>query len=303
MSRFNNSTYEALVTDTLNDTFYTDTSYRGKISAIRRYAEVIVRKLIDYDEGKQLTLGNHQVQNRIDSLNNSQVIKEAVRIINADGSNCTHSQYTDNVYKEDFELKVDKLFDLLSMFLINYFEKYKFGSRNEVLYSFSMLPPIIRYKVLIFLYEKDPTNISIIDKLVLAIMKAFDVDTASKWIEERKDNLVSMKTVSEKAFNDMKKSMGIEFALLMQSSSPANMYELCRDKICKVGDAIQSNGVMYSDFESALPIYRQNGILEGNEPEIIEFNDIMNFLYLGRQEAVKKISTDTAAYTVINFIS
>ena len=37
-------------------------------------------------------------------------------------------------------------------------------------------------------------------------------------------------------------------------------------------------------FESALPIYKENGVLEEDEPEIQEFNDIMEFLYLGRKE-------------------
>lgn len=57
---------------------------------------------------------------------------------------------------------------MLSYLLISYFKKYEFGSRNDVLYSFSMLPPIIWYKVLVFLYKKHPDNISVIDMLVLA---------------------------------------------------------------------------------------------------------------------------------------
>ena len=41
-------------------------------------------------------------------------------------------------------------------------------------------------------------------------------------------------------------------------------------------------------FESALTVYKENGVLEEDEPEIQEFNDIMEFLYLGRKEKVKK---------------
>ena len=32
--------------------------------------------------------------------------------------------------------------NMLSYLLISYFQKYEFGSRNDVLNSFSMLPPI-----------------------------------------------------------------------------------------------------------------------------------------------------------------
>ena len=40
---------------------------------------------------------------------------------------------------------------------------------------------------------------------------------------------------------------------------------------------------LYLDFESAFPYYEKNGILTGNDPETTEFNDIMNFLYMGRK--------------------
>ena len=55
-----------------------------------------------------------------------------------------------------------------------------------------MLPPIIRYKVLSFLYIKYPDNISVIDKLVLATMKALSVDEAKEWIEREKNILIKM---------------------------------------------------------------------------------------------------------------
>lgn len=102
---------------------------------------------------------------------------------------------------------VDGLFDMLAYLLINYFEKYEFGSRNDVLYSFSMLPPIIRYKVLSFLYKKYSDNISVIDKLVLATVEAFSVDEATEWVEREKSTLIKMGTVTEKG--------GIEFAELI----------------------------------------------------------------------------------------
>ena len=77
------------------------------------------------------------------------------------GNQSTHTQYLEGFDSEDFDNVVDGLFDMLSYLLISYFEKYEFGSRNDVLYSFSMLPPIIRYKVLSFLYKKYPDNISV----------------------------------------------------------------------------------------------------------------------------------------------
>ena len=112
-----------------------------------------------------------------------------------------NTQYLEGFDSEDFDNVVDGFFDMLSYLLISYFEKYEFGSRNDVLYSFSMLPPIIRYKVLSFLYKKYPDNISVIDKLVLATVKAFSVDEATEWVEREKNALIKMGTVPEKAFN------------------------------------------------------------------------------------------------------
>ena len=48
------------------------------------------------------------------------------------------------------------------------------------------------------------------------------------------------------------------------------MYILCKRKISEVGELVNSNGVLYSDFESALPYYEKNGILTGTDPETTE---------------------------------
>ena len=66
------------------------------------------------------------------------------------------------------------------------------------------------------------------------------------------------------------------------------MYILCKRKISEVGELVNSNGVLYSDFESALPYYEKNGILTGNDLETTEFNDIMNFWYMGRKGKLKE---------------
>lgn len=303
MKNFNNKEYKCLVTDLIGDAFYTETSFRGKISTIRQYAEVIVRKLLDIEPSKHLTLGQENIRSKIKNLPNHEYIEAAIAIIRTKGNLSTHTQYLDNLSLEDFEDIVDNLFNMLSFPLINYFEKYEFGSRDDVLLSFSLLPPIIRYKVLNFLYQKNPCNLSVIDKLVLAIVKAFSVFEATKWIEERKDTLIKMKTISEKAFNAMLETVGIEIAMDIQKGLPSSMYHLCKEKISQIGLSIDIKGHLYSDFESALPYYKANGILNNDNLETKEFNDIMDFLYLGRKEKLQKISIDRNPYIVMNFIS
>lgn len=303
MNNFNNKEYKCLVTDLIGDAFYTETSFRGKISTIRQYAEVIVRKLLDIEPSKYLTLGQKDIHSKIKNLSNHEYIESAINIIRGKGNSCTHTQYLDNLSLEDFENIVDSLFDMLSFNLINYFEKYEFGSRDDVFFSFSLLPPIIRYKVLNFLYQKNPFNISVIDKLVLAIVKAFSISEATKWVEERKDILRKMRTISESAFNEMLKTVGMEIAMDIKMRLPSNMYHLCKEKISQIGISIDIKGRLYSDFESALPYYKAKGILNNDNPETKEFNDIMEFLYLGRKEKLREVSIDSNPYIIMNFIS
>lgn len=303
MSNFNNNVYQSLVTDLIGDTFYKDTSVSGKISFVRKYAEVAIRKILDIDPNKEVTLGAKNIKNRIKNLPNHEFIESAVETVRGKGNQSAHTQYLEGFDTEDFDNVVDGLFDMFSYLLISYFEKYEFGSRNDVLYSFSMLPPIIRYKVLSFLYQNHPDNISIIDKLVLAIVKAFNADEATEWVEKEKNALIKMETVTEKAFNEIAEKEGIEIAELIRNNAPANMYILCKMNISQVGDLINNRGVLYTDFESALPHYKAKGILSGTDQEATEFNDIMNFLYMGRKEKIREIIDESNPYIILNFIS
>lgn len=303
MSNFNNNEYQSLVADVIGDVFYKDISLSGKISFVRKYAEVIVRKILDISPGEAVTLGASNIQKKLKTLPSHEFIESAVEIIRGKGNQSIHTQHLECFKPEDFDKVVDALFDMLSFLIINYFEKYEFGTRMDVLSSFSLLPPIIRYKVLVFLYKKHPDNISVIDKLVLATVKAFSADEATKWVEREKEILTQMGTVTERAYNEIVEKEGVELAEIIRNSSPANMYLLCKMKISQVGDVINSRGVLYSDFESALPYYKSKGILIGDDLETKEFNDIMNFLYLGRKEKMKEISNESNPYIVLNFFS
>ena len=291
MAHINNREYQTLASDLIGDIFYTSTSYRGKISTLRQYAEIIVRKILDIDPRKEITLGDEEIRKRICTLPNHILVEKAVRKLKKKGNKTTHTQFRGVVTVEEFDIATDGLFDLLSYLLINYFERYEFGSNTSVMFSFSILPPIIRYKVLIFLYEKYPNNISIIDKLVLSILKACDIETAIEWIEERKESLLQMKAYPE----DLNCKIALQdpnLAEVLKYMAPPNMYYLCKDKITQLGTTIRSNGLVYSDFESALPYYRQIGKVQGTTQEVQEFNDIMDFLYMGRKER-ERICSDS----------
>lgn len=301
MTYFKNEEYQILASDLIGDIFYTSTSFRGKISILREYAEIIVRKILDIEPQKDITLGNEEIRKRIHMLPNYTLVEKAVTKLKKKGNKTIHTKYRGEVTAEEFDIAMDGLFDLLSYLLISYFEKYKFGTNGRVMASFSILPPIIRYKVLTFLYEKYPDNISIVDKLVLATLKACDAETATKWVEENKESLLQMKTYSEDANNKMTQKAP-NIAEVLKYMAPPNMYQLCKNRIAQVGETINRNGLVYWDFESALPYYRQVGRIEGITPEIQEFNDIMEFLYMGRKNRERLYSDSNNSMAVLDII-
>ncbi len=117
MSNFNNNVYQSLVTDLIGDTFYKDTSVSGRISFVRKYAEVVIRKILDIDSNKAVTLGAKNIQNRIKNLPNHEFLEAAVETVRSKGNQSTHTQLSGgsnmakkNVfighrwdYKEDYE--------------------------------------------------------------------------------------------------------------------------------------------------------------------------------------------------------
>lgn len=109
--------------------------------------------------------------------------------------------------------------------------------------------------------------------------------------------------MSDKVFNEIVENKGIEVAKLIRFNSPyKNMYELCIDKIIKIGNEIESKGHLYIDFESALPYYKQYGIIDEDSEEIKEFNDIMDFLYLGRRTKLDNFIKLKEPYVILNVI-
>ena len=87
----------------MNDTFYASTSFRGKIAHIRQFAEIIVRKLIDFPNNEKFMLGQNNVKTAIKKLSNCDHIQKCVDNIIQDngsmhrGNSCTHTQILDNI--------------------------------------------------------------------------------------------------------------------------------------------------------------------------------------------------------------
>lgn len=299
--RFRNEAYNDLVSDLILDAFYVDRSNRGKIASIRQYAEIVVRKILDLPESEMVTLGNRAIVQQLKQVSgNNQLLMRSVDNIRIAGNKCTHTQETGQVTEEDIRDCVDNLFNIYACIFVLYFQKYKFGSNNEVMGAFSILPPIIRYLALNELYDHYPENLSVIDKLSLVLLKAFDKDQAIEWVESRKEKLNDMLPYTEEAIEAIRNKYGDYIAQQTIDNAPDSMFVLCSDRINEVDKIIKRNGLLYNNFEQAKQLYLDKGILDGDTEEIREFNSIMEFLYLGRKEEANPNLDNIDSYTVLN---
>lgn len=283
--KFRNEVYSELVHDLIQDAFYIERPNRGKIASIRQYAEIVVRKILDLPSSAKVTLGDKVIVKKLkDVSGDNQFLMTAVNTIRLSGNNCTHTQETRPINDEDVTNCIDSLFNMYASLFILYFRKNEFGSNNEIMTAFSILPPIIRYLVLNELYKQTPENISVIDKLSLVLLKAFDKDKAIAWIEERKEKLSQTLPYTNEAIEGLRHTNGDLIAQQIIDNAPDSMYTLCIERIDEVERIIGKNGLLYNNFEQAKTLYLDKGILEGDKGEILEFNSIMAFMYLGRKQ-------------------
>lgn len=298
--KFINKAYEDLVKDLISDAFYLESrSNIGKISTIRQYAEVVVRKLCDTPQNEDVTLGDFKVIKKLkDVSSNDKFLMGAVRKLQKLGNKCTHTKNPQPVLDTDVDSAIEALFKLYASLFILYFKKYKFGSSSEVVSAFSILPPIIRFFVLDNLYNNDKNNILVIDKLCLVLLKAFDKKDALSWLNKRKSELSSILPYTAEAISAIEVAHGKLHAELVVANAPANMYICCLERLEEVALILERQGLLYNNFEQAKPLYLDKGILDKSSTENEEFNDIMEFVYLGRKDEVNENLNNKHLYSI-----
>lgn len=284
MANFENVAYSELVAELLNDAIYLkDRSKRGIISTVRQYSEVVIRRILDLAQDDHVTLGKSEIVSALKvKSNDSELLMQAVENIRVIGNKCTHTQSLGPVTEDDIDSVFESLFDVYAYLFVDFFTKHKFGKNSAIMSSFSILPPVIRYKALKSLYESDCNNISIIDKYSLSILKAIGVDEAKSWVLERKDELLKVPAYTKEGIEEIRSNLGSAAANEYMRNAP-NMFDCCMDRLCEVAAIISKNGLFYNDFESAMELFKSKGVVQGDSVEIVSFNDLMQFVYLGRR--------------------
>lgn len=280
---YNNEAYEELIKIIISDTFYCDNvSYDVRISQIRRFTEVILRRLLHCSKNKQLTVGDKNTKKLLEENGFVEdLFWDALKVIKKSGNVRTHTEKIKIATREDFDKVVLRLFDLYGYMFYKYFEKYEFGSNPSIVTAFSILPPIIRHITLRLLYDKQ-SNRLIEEKLLLATVKAYDFEYAKDWLESQRDKL---EKINNKVSLDQQKklidTLGIEYAnMIIMDIENKTVY----DELSKKLSSFTAYKPLYKTFEEAVVYYKKNGIVEGETMDVVEFNDLMEFVYIGRKE-------------------
>lgn len=281
MSNFIAHDYENIVADIVNDTFYIESSNRGKIATIRQYSEVFVRQILGAEPKDKFMLGN--TKNELKER--SQFVSHAVCVIQSYGNDATHTQHLQRFEDDDLETVVDALFDLIAYLFIVFFKKYpiNYDTDPALLHDFSLLPPIIRYKTLNQLFQSEPENINIIDRLALSIVKTYGQEDAFDWLESNRTSFEALPYPDEEQINILIEQIGLEKAQAIPMCCDfKNVYELCEDKIRRVGNVINKRGALYTKFEQAKKYYEEYHS-EGTSDETQKLHSIIDLVYLGRK--------------------
>lgn len=278
MQTYNNEEYNDLIKILINDAFYVNgVSYDTRIAQIRKYTEIIIRRLLNYPIKYDLTIGHLNTKKSLDDMGYTEALfKNALKGIQKPGNDRTHTKVTQIATEEEYNKAVENLFDLYGYMFYKFFKNYPFGSNMAIITAFSILPPIIRHITLNELYHDNPNDELIIDKFFMAKIKAFDKARAIQWTEQNKTNL-------EQIINPFS----------------GNMYEICQNKAELLGNVLVQKGPLYRDFEEAVIYYKLHGIVEGNSEDVKEFNSLMEFVYIGRKEREREIElVDEAKYLI-----
>lgn len=266
----------------VGDIIYSDASYDSKIGRIRKLTEYIIRRLTKYNPNSNLELGDDRT---IAALKRADVTEQffwdAYKVIRNNGNDANHSKVTVLPDEADLERVKKAILIMYCYLFFDYFKKYPFGSNPQVMSSFSLLPPFMRLTVLLELLRANPTNLFVIDKLRLALVKTLGMDDALRLVETEKEFLAAHQMPYSS--DDMKMKImiyGMENITTVMKEMQETIYDYLVREIPKVKVLGEIN-LPYTTFETAKKYYLENGIIEGDTPEIEEFNSLMKFRYTG----------------------
>ncbi len=250
----------------------------SKLAAIRKYLEIVVRRLMDYPTSRALNLGTEKGHLKSKGYT-EKWFWNAYDKIQKNGNVAVHTQSAITADSNVVSDCLNALYTIYSYLFYLYFRKYQFGSNKDVMSGFSHLPPIIRLITLEKLFADDPQNGDIAEKLVLASIKAKSYDYALQWIEKNRAQLSSIPDHCVWA-REEKEGQDVYYYIPISRLGYKSMYPFCLNK----AKCIKNLTIMYHNFDEAVKYYREFGIVKGDTAEVQEFNDLMKFTFMGKDK-------------------
>ena len=289
---YNNDAYKMLIEEFFGEVFYLPgLSYGTKVQKIRQYTEIVLRRLLHYRCDKNLELGNDRTLEKLTKQGYIEpLFRDSLENIRSTGNERSHTRYRKVATEEEYNKALESLFNIYGYLFYKYFQQSTFGSNLEIVSAFSCLPPIIRYIALSALYADDSTNTWVIEKLVLATIKAFSAEKADAWVEEHSTELREYSfPVDSEILLHLINTFGADQGSIVASSLSTTLYDRCKKVVQTMGKDREFKP-QYTDFETAKAYYEQYGIVKGATKEIADFNDLMEFVYIGRRKKEKEIA-------------
>jgi hypothetical protein len=280
--------YAEVSEEILSDIFYLKgLSNRGRVTLIRQYTEILCRILLKINDHFHLGKFNKRFDEKLPNAILSDEIKNHIKNLVDLGNAATHldTELKETIEDSDCESALNSLNFVISYLFINYFSKYRFGSKPEAQSIISLLPPFIRVTILESLYKQDKSNIAVIDKLFLAILKSEGEQIALNWLKKEKSDLIYLKCVSGEALEDLRKQGYSEkYIEQILKGGPDNMYVLCLEKLEELKQKYPGLIFPYYTFEKAKSTYlNEIGIYKLScDKSIKELISLMDFVYVGR---------------------
>ena len=302
LKSFSNKEYSNVISELLYDSQYSSISKRGKMSILRGLSEVIVRKILNIGNGSKLMLGqvrvdskNKAVRTGLEQLDNGlgKELISTTKTLNKLASEGVHTQRTEEFLDSEIETVKDAILNLYAILFIRYFieKNISIFSDPKIVFLFSLLPPVIRYKTWNYMFNNGNKTILVADKLCLSIIKYQNKKTAYEWLEQNRSVIMSIPYPNEKEIYEYNRSHSFmdedghwKVSVSLDYKKYKNMYDLLFAKIENKSTSVNESGKMYNTFESAKKHYelviRE---LDGDLDE--EFLDLMEFVYIGRKSS------------------
>lgn len=302
IKEFQNEVYNLVLVEIIRDIYYSNISYSSRLILIRKLTEIISRKILNMGVNEPMELGDIVYPDKKRTPKVFEKMTLLDKRIKADfqsyvndlreiGNRHTHTKYAKPGTLDEIIIADELLSNLFSIMFTQYFLKYPLSLESNplVLYSFSFLPPKIRFKTLCLLLELNkenymPTNIVLLDKFLLAKIKVEGLESAFHWLNGKEKEMKSLPYPDERAIKlYCEKNNGMVTLPLPYFD---NAYDLLNYKLNQIKTSNIEMGNLYKEFEDAVEYYKNYNVLSDlyGDKEVEDFRKLLEFAFIGREK-------------------